>query len=384
MAAILKASHVLGAGADGVEKHGGAEIYKVRTLEADFSVTTNALGPVPSAVRAVGELFAVKEIGDCVTGCHAVANYPNPKATELTEQVARFLRPVSPEGVAERLVFGNGASELIDLLGRAGPPGNGFCLMPKSDVQYKEYERACKNSKRTLVDNATEAAMIMVVNPTNPTGRFMEQQELEAWIESSAKAGSWVVVDESMIFWANVDWHSKGVSDAFIGRMLERDVHVFINHSWTKIFSCTGMRIGSTLCPTAADRQKLQDIQVPWSMTVFASTFLKTAIEDTEYLRQTWELTPIWREHMVTKLQQLFPNWTLNGQPWLSWIWVDTHDVEMARRVYEASIACGCPLRTGAYGYERPSFVRFAVRRPTDFEKLYKALSAVAEAGSKD
>jgi len=363
----------------------------VKQLLCDFSVTTNALGPVPSAVRATGELFALKSFGDGAATCAAVEHYPNREDTEMADQVAKFLRPEANEGVAERLAFGNGASELIDLLGRAGPPGKGFCLMPKSDVQYREYERACKNAGRSLADSAEEAAMICVVNPTNPTGRFMEQQELEAWIEGNAKAGSWVVVDESMLFWAGVDWHSKGVSEAFISRMLERDVHVFIVHSWTKIFACTGLRVGSTLCPTEACRQKLEALQVPWSLTVFAKTYLKAAIQDPDYLSQTWELTPLWREHMVTKLQQLFPSWTFHGQPWLSWIWVDTHDVELARQVYETSLACGCPLRTAASGYNRPAFIRLAVRRPTDFEPLYKALLAsvavdadAADAGADD
>ncbi|CAE8705028.1 unnamed protein product [Polarella glacialis] len=376
----------------GSESHGGDDIHKIDRLVCDFSVTTNALGPVPSAMEATKRLFDDFQVS-LVTGMHdkasmldqsqpkvgvataaAVEHYPERCDVELEQLTAAFLRgDERMEETREKLIFGNGASELIDLLARAAPPGS-FCLNPHSKVQYREYQRGCKNAGRQQVDDPKDASIICLVNPNNPTGDFLERAEMESWISTNAPPGSWVLVDESMLFWAGPDWKERGVSAAFVESMVKRHIHIFLVQSWTKIFACTGLRIGTVLCPTAEKQKQLQAQQVPWSMTIFARTYLKAAIQDKEYLETTWRMTPLWREHIISRLQRLHPSWDFYGHPWLSWIWVDTGDAAIAKAVYEVALKCGCPVRNASSGYGIPTVVRIAVRRPYDFSVLYQAL----------
>lgn len=385
----------------GAEFHGGDDIHRVTQLICDFSVTTNALGPSARAVAATRSLFEDVEVsfttarsGDIkaildeeeerLTSSAAVEHYPQRSDSELLLQVARFLRPQAAGAgqsgrpslgghVEQRLAFGNGASELIDLVVRAAPQGP-YCVSPKVKVQYKEYERACRNSGRTRVEEPGDAAIMCLVNPTNPTGDFLERADMEAFISENAAPGSWVIVDESMIFWAGSDWHERGVSGEFVEKMLSKHIKIFIIHSWTKIFSCTGLRIGSVLCPSVEARRYVESMQVPWSVTVFAQTYLKEALQDKEYLERTWHLTKRWREHIATRLRRLHPDWRIHGQEWLSWLWIDTGDVETAKDVYKVALECGCPIRHAEAGYNLPTYVRIAVRRPYDFAVLYQAL----------
>ena len=60
--------------------------------------------------------------------------------------------------------------------------------------------------------------------------------------------------------------------------------------------------------------------------------------------------------------------------PGLSWIWSDTGSAELAKSVYGAALACGCPVRHAMAGYKLPTFLRIAVRRPSDFAMLYQDL----------
>jgi len=115
-------------------------------------------------------------------------------------------------------------------------------------------------------------------------------------------------------------------------------------------------------------------MQVPWSVNAFARAYLKVAIGDPSYLERTWRLTPLWREQMINKLKRLKPSWKFLGQPFTSWVWIDTGDAATAEAIYEASLACGCPVRHAAAGYNLPTFIRIAVRRPYDFSVLYQAL----------
>eukprot|EP00928_Gymnodinium_smaydae_P089430 TRINITY_DN73399_c0_g1_i1.p1 TRINITY_DN73399_c0_g1~~TRINITY_DN73399_c0_g1_i1.p1 ORF type:complete len:630 (-),score=92.61 TRINITY_DN73399_c0_g1_i1:98-1924(-) len=377
------------------EAHGGDDIYRVRKLVCDFSVTTNALGPVPSALSALqrltqdvdvawitprgGDVKAIVDEGDGdsqhLASSPAVEHYPKRHDAELAQLTAAFLRPSSSvlARVESQLLFGNGASELIDLIARAAPPGP-FSLNPHVDVQFREYQRACLNAGRKESADPKDASLICLVNPNNPTGDFLERADMEAWIEENVSPGSWVIVDESMLFWAGPRWHERGVSDDLVVSLAKRHVHVFLVHSWTKIFACTGLRIGSVLCPSVEKRKQLESLQVPWSVNAFAQAYLKAALQDRDYLERTWSTTPSWHAHMVTRLQRLYPSWKFLGQPWLSWVWIDTGDENLARSVYEVGLECGCPVRYGAFGYGRPTVVRIAVRRPYDFSVLYQAL----------
>jgi len=388
-----QASAQTGGSGPGTETHGGDDIHRVGQLVCDFSVTTNALGPVPSAVEATRSILAsednwvsnrggdVKAILDedetHVMSAAAIEHYPQREDKELTRLVAEFFRPdgdaATVADVEASLIFGNGASELIDLLPRSAPQGP-YYVSPLTKTQYKEYERACEVSGRQRAEKVEDASVVAIVNPTNPTGDFVERLEMENWISANAVPGSWIIVDESMLFWAGPDWHKRGVSREFVQRMQKRDIHIYLVYSWTKIFSCTGLRIGSVIAPTPAAMQELQAKQVPWSVSVLPRTYLKAALQHKEYLEKTWRLTPQWRENMITKLKRLHPDWQFLGQPWTSWVWIDTGNEAVAKAVYEASLECSCPVRHAAAGYNLPTIVRIAVRRPYDFAVLYQAL----------
>lgn len=378
----------------GTEVHGGDDIHKVERLVCDFSVTTNALGPVVQGVEATrrlldnvtiswttsrgGNIKAIMEDEqEEIASSPAIEHYPSRSSNDMDKLADSFLLPASAirsgATTSGRIIFGNGASELIDLIARAAPQGP-YCLSPHTRVQYREYERACRNAGRVQVQEPQQAKILCLVNPNNPTGDFLDKPQMEAWISSNATPGSWVVVDESMLFWAGPSWRERGVSDEFVQKMLKDDIHIFKIYSWTKIFACTGLRIGSAVCPSPLARKNIESSQVPWSVTAFALAYLESALQDSEYLRRTWEKTGAWRRHIVTCLQRLHPSWRIYGEDWLSWVWIDTGDEQVAKEVYQLSLKCGCPIRHAAAGYNLPTFIRIAVRRPTDFAVLYQAL----------
>lgn len=126
----------------GAETHGGDDIHKVERLVCDFSVTTNALGPVPGALDAVRRLFengdhasagvwsmpfnkgdarqSGNQAGECtgisgeVSSNAAIEHYPKRADDELELLTAAFLRgDANAEVTRSQLIFGNGASEKV-------------------------------------------------------------------------------------------------------------------------------------------------------------------------------------------------------------------------------------------------------------------------------
>jgi histidinol-phosphate/aromatic aminotransferase/cobyric acid decarboxylase-like protein len=385
------------------QPHGGQEWSSMGDkFVEDFSVTTNFMGPPESAVTAARDSLQNLEH-------YPAANF-EPALSDLAEWLVGSGETSIPADVAElksRMILGNGASELIDLVTRLAAPAGGF-QQGSTTVQYKEYERAAmaaqpmkkmdKNSSSfTLArsgDSSTSVstagdddkfAILAVVNPCNPTGEYRTVEELKAFIaaeaESNGKPGCCVLVDESMQLWHGEHWRKDSLisQQDWIRSMYEENgVSVYLIHSWTKIWSCPGIRLGSVLTPTAALCQTLKAHQVPWSVNICGLAFLSAAIADEKYLLQTWELTPRFRQMTIDSLKQIpaFAEWEYLGANWTSWIWIDTKDAKQAEAVVRVAKAAGCPVRNGAMGYGMPTFLRFAVRAPEHQQTLLTALQA--------
>ncbi|KAJ1617633.1 pyridoxal phosphate-dependent transferase, partial [Pavlovales sp. CCMP2436] len=354
-------------------EHGGQELLD--HLVADLSVTTNALGPPAAAVRAASAAMQ--------TICH----YPPLTCEPALGELASFLG-VSPELV----LLGNGASELIDLLVRdaaaqhAAPPSGslapGWAPGP-SRTQYKEYSRSASAAgfAQLPAADACAAKLHCVVNPSNPTGDFLRAGEMRAYVERVCARGSHALVDESMLMWLGSEWRAEslGAHGEWLRRMhAERGVTVVVLHSWTKIWACPGLRVGSCVCPTAAVARRVRARQVPWSLNSPALAFLSAAITDEAYLAETWARTPSWNAAARAELLAAFPGWRVRGQEWCSWLWVDTGDEAALASALARARAAGLPLRSGAAGYDSPTCFRMAVRAPEVSRALVRALRSPA------
>lgn len=400
--------------------HAGQDWRDCRVFVADFSVTTNALGtPVTPHKAAI----------ECLT--HEAGHYPAADYEPAKDRLTKFmLGPSAPPSALSclhsRLLVGNGASELIDLLIRFAEPNcsvcpsptvlqrratagagvnassgaatggidtppdssaqacpnpKAHCWRPGPNVltQYMEYERSAKAVGRHSRSNPMDATVGLwcIVNPCNPTGEHIPAAELRSLISSATQPGAVVLVDESMLVWHGPDWRSQSLtSDAeWLKEMsVKRNVNVFIITSWTKIWSCPGLRIGSAVAPTTEVCRIAKRLQVPWSVNGPALAFLAAATEDYDYLKETWEKTREWRRYAKEQIEAVKPHWRVMGVEWMSFLWIDTQDQEEAAAAVSACLAAGVPLRWALHGYDLPSYIRIAVREPKQTDVVVDAI----------
>ena len=344
--------------------HGGQDWQFLSNFREDFSVTTNGLGTPKGAMEAAQKAL------------HTIDHYPPADQEPALISLARFLDSSTDHSLEqeqqqchERLILGNGASELIDLVVRASPKGAWSAGPTK--VQYKEYQRSAQSHGRAVVaaGSTRSATFVSLVNPTNPTGDYMDIQTMRTWIEANVQDGATVTVDESMQLWLGPEWRSDSLvsQGKWIREQWEsRRVAVYVIHSWTKIWSCTGLRLGSIICPTVEHCQALRRLQVPWSVNTPALAFLDAVVRDQAYLERTWKCTPTWRQYAVDKLSTLardkgYP-WEVLGESFLSWLWIDMKDRAVAEKAVRLAKEFGVPVRWALYGYELPTCVRIATR----------------------
>ena len=352
----------------GQAPHGGQEWRHIANFVNDFSVTTNSRGPPDSALEA-----ARRELDN-------LEHYPAQDFEPAVSDLACFLAEgdaSDSEEIRTRLILGNGASELIDMVARLAPQGS--WKPGNTHVQYMEYERSATNYDRKKAHWTDKSARLTcMVNPTNPTGDYLSVSEMKNYIETNCGNGSHVVIDESMQPWVGPDWQRDSLVSqrAWVRSMYDtRQISVFVIHSWTKLWSCPGIRLGSILTPTEETATEMRRIQVPWSVNGPALAFLTAAINDRAYLESTWETTPKFRANLCARISEMYPEWTILGKTWSSWLWIDTKSAAIANAAVAACKAAGVPIRNGKYGYECPTFIRIGVRDSIYHEALFKALA---------
>lgn len=341
----------------------------------DFSVTTNAFGTPKKAEEAAAK------------ACSLMHHYPPADFEPAISDLAKFLWPTDTAKGKERLLMGNGASELIDLVIRDGPIGRwkpaGVHGLMGGSVQYKEYERSAQAAGHEQVDaGAGGAELTCCVNPNNPTGGYRPLREMQKYLEENCADGSHAIVDESMQPWVGPNWREESLTSdlEWLERMEQtRGISVFVMHSWTKIWACPGVRLGSVVAPSAAALRRVKAKQVPWSVNLMALDFTSAVVQDNEYLEKTWKYTTQWRKQAVDMVNERHPTWEVHGAPFNSWIWLDCKSADVAAAVVEASKAAGMPIRSGAPGYNMHSYVRFAVRDPELTARLLDTWTNVPE-----
>ena len=344
-----------------IQKHGGQDNHVHIEFKQDFSVTTNYMG---ASKKAIASLDMTE-----------IEHYPAQTFEPYISNLRNFLFRGQKEN--PNMMLGNGASELIDLIVRS-IPGNKW-KPSRSAVQFLEYERSCKMAqKEKCMWNNTSTNVSCLINPNNPTGDYLSVEEMKEYIMKNCtqEEASHVLVDESMQPWYGEDWRTDSLLSQtdWIADLAKTGTYVYIIHSWTKFFTCTGLRYGSLICPTAEIRERLLQMQVPWTVNVLALQYIDSCITDEEYMNSTWNNTRQYRAYQVQKINEHFPTWKCIGSPFLSWIWVDVNDTKIANLAYKLAKYNGTPIRLGTMGYQMETYVRFAVREPAYFDDLLLAL----------
>lgn len=191
-----------------------------------------------------------------------------------------------------------------------------------------------------------------------------------------------MLVDESMQPWHSPEFRQHSLTSAhdFVRELwTKHQVALHVIHSWTKLWSCTGLRVGSVVCPTQAHCDALRKIQVPWSVNGPALKFVEAVVQDQAYLRETWTHTSRLRKHLVDQLAALNRDWVCHGKPFLSWVWLDMRSEATADRAVELARRAGVPVRSGKPGYNCPTFVRVAVRREPEVARLMDAWKELSQ-----
>lgn len=299
--------------------HGGVRPAELRALGLrpeevlDFSASVSPIGP-PAG------------LWDALHGVDLAA-YPDPQCLAFREALSRRLSaqfpnpppagPIAPE----RILVGNGSTEIIHLLARAfllparpGAVNSAFLLTPT----YGEYSGACRLAGAAVSSLDASAAggfrwdlkeaarritserpgLVFLCNPNNPTGVFLASSEVELLASATSHAGGLLVVDEAYVSFADDPLGSLPLLGCY---------EIVLLRSMTKDYALTGLRLGYSLASEEVT-ERLASFQPDWSVNSLAQAAGLAALADTGYLPRARHAVAQAKEHLRAGLASLgFP-----------------------------------------------------------------------------
>lgn len=204
-----------------------------------------------------------------------VTNYPVGQG-EFDRLVAQWVE-VPPENI----VAGNGAAELIRVLGE-----HVIDKMTIAVPSFNEYENALRPDQLDRVplepesfdvdlDVFAESArragsnIAILVSPNNPTARSVTRADILDLDDRLARHGCRLIVDESFI-----EFSRGGRAESVEGDVVDRP-NLAVMKSMSKVFGVAGLRLGYLL---TADREFATAVRshLPiWNLNGFAESFLR-------------------------------------------------------------------------------------------------------------
>ena len=363
--------------ASGRPVHGSINPRELRALGLkpedllDFSASISPIGPpegVWEAIRSVD-----------------LSAYPDPECLELREAICRHLSTSSREVIMEQVLVGNGSTEIFHLLTRVylSKDSTAMLLTPT----YGEYEGACRLAGAQILNleadlagdfrwdigaatdivSAEKPDLIFVCNPNNPTGVYLDRDEVETLAGAARDAGSLLVLDEAYLSFVKDPWDSLALLDR-AGVMLVR--------SMTKDYAQTALRLGYALASEDVV-SRLRDYQPDWSVNGLAQKAGVSALEDAGYIPRAREAVFRAKEYLSNELGALGLNVPRSEA---NFILVKVGDAAKWRSLL---LSKGMVVRD-CTSFGLPEYVRLGIRSMADCQRLAAAMAEVAQAALAD
>ena len=337
----------------------------------DFSASISPIGPPEGVWEAIQSVD--------------LSAYPDPECLELREAICRHISTPSRRISIERVLAGNGSTEIFHLLTRIYLANQGTALL--LTPTYGEYDGACRLAGAEILNLEADLTgdfrwdigaaagiiknknpeLVIVCNPNNPTGVYLDREEVMALADAAKVAGSLLVVDEAYLSFVENPWDSL--------ELLDRS-EVMLVRSMTKDYAQTALRLGYALASEEVV-SRLREYQPDWSVNGLAQKAGVSALADTGYLPRAREAVFSAKKFLSDELGALgleVPRSEAN------FILVKVGDAAKWRSLL---LAKGMVVRD-CTSFGMPEYIRVGIRPLADCQRLAAAMAEVAQAALAD
>lgn len=210
------------------------------------------------------------------------------------------------------LLVGNGAAELIDVLGRNILRGKLSIGVPT----FNEYIRCFENCEIRTIDNAKNGYQFnveqileelehtdnfLLVNPDNPSGSFVLYEDMIRILTKCEERGVRCIVDESFI-----DFAERNIRYTLIKEtILNQFPHLVVIKSISKSYGVPGIRLGVMASADKEFMRKTRFKMAIWNINSFAEYYLQIQrLYKNTYLQSCDEIAKQ-RKYLISELNKI-------------------------------------------------------------------------------
>ncbi len=259
----------------------------IEDLERDLGIKNaiklasneNPIGPSPKVLQSIDAIL--KE----------THRYPDGNATSLKGCIAKKFN-IS----VNQVTIGNGSNDIIEFIARSflGPDDSAiyskhaFAVYPLVikavgakgiEVPAKDFSHDLEAMLKAIEENTK---LIFIANPNNPTGSFVEFEELLDFLEKVPE-NIIVLLDQ-----AYFDYSSFETRDADF-EILKKFPNLVMSRSFSKAYGLAGFRVGYSVSSEDIANY-LNRVRQPFNANSLALYAAEKALEDDEYMNQCLRL----------------------------------------------------------------------------------------------
>ena len=272
----------------------GLSLFKSRRSPIKLSANESALGPSPKAVKSY------KSIGK------GFIRYPDSDGTFFRKVLAKKFNLKK-----DRIILGSGSDQIFELVCKLFLNKGDEVVVPEySFIIYRIYSRMFgakvryakeenfKVSVRSILDCINKKTKIVfLANPNNPTGTYLEKNDVLK-LREKLRSDILLVVDDAYCEYIKDNKYSSGI------KLFSKSQNVLVTRTFSKIYGLAGLRIGWGYGPKTIIK-KLYEIKPPFNVSrpaLFAAT---QAVQDTKWLNKAIEHNNFWSEKIFKVIDEI-------------------------------------------------------------------------------
>lgn len=332
----------------------------------DFCYLVNPYYPPPKMVSQLKYFF-----GELLTQYPSGMNIQRLNASSMFDVDEEFL------------LVGNGAAEIINVLGKIIKGRFSICV-----PAFNEYIRCFESCEPHFIDSSRNDFQfnveqlleeiehtdnLLIVNPDNPSGAFLSYDEIMQIIEKCHEKHVLIIIDESFI-----DFAEKDKRYTLIGNeLLEKYNELVVIKSISKSYGVPGLRLGIIATGNQTIRKFLKKNMAIWNINSFAEYYLQIQRLYKKSYISACDKISLQRKKMIKSISGIKGLTAYPSQANYIMCKIDENSnlssAQLALILLKKYNLLIKDLSTKK-GFEGKSFLRFAVRNEEDNNKLIDAL----------
>ena len=284
----------------------------------------------------------------------------------------------------DKIIVGNGAAELIKVLGDLltgklliqVPVFNEYircfknCEIIKSDTSKNDYYYG----KKEIIKNINNVDTIVIVNPDNPSGNYINFEDMQEILEEAHKNSTKVIVDESFMDFADKEKRYTLIDDEIVNKYN----NLIVVKSISKSYGVPGIRLGVLATGNKALIKQIKSNLGIWNINSVAEYFLQIISLYKEEFESSCEYIASQRRLMYKELSKIKYLKVYNSQAnYFMCKLINVDSTEFSQILLNDYSILIKDLK-GKEGFEE-NYIRIAIKKEEDNILLIRAINEIFE-----